>query len=48
MTILKMDEALNRYLNLNDQQQFRLYKINKAKNYFIGEIKERILMSKKA
>ena len=31
---------------LNDQQQFRLNKINEFKSYFIGEIKERELMSK--
>ena len=32
---------------LNDQQQFRLNKINEIKDYFIAEIKERELMSKK-
>ena len=32
---------------LNDQQQFRLNKISKARDYFIGEIKERELMSKR-
>ena len=32
--------------NLNNQQ-FRLNKINEIKNYFIAEIKERELMSKK-
>ena len=40
------------YLNLNaiplnDQQQFRLNKINKFKNYFVAEIKERELMRKR-
>ena len=30
-----------------DNQQFRLNKINEIKNYFIAEIKERELMSKK-
>ena len=40
------------YPNLNatspsDQQQFRLNKINKIKNYFVAEIKERELMSKR-
>ena len=37
------------YLNavpLNDQQQFRLNKINETKDYFVAEIKERKLMSK--
>ena len=39
------------YLNLNaiplnDQQQFRLNKINEVKEYFASEIKERELMSK--
>ena len=32
---------------LNDQQQFRLNKISEARDYFIGEIKERELMSKR-
>ena len=31
--------------NLNDQQQFRLNKINEVKDYFIVEIRERDLMS---
>ena len=40
------------YLNLNaiplnDQQQFRLNKINEVKEYFASEIKERELMSKR-
>ena len=38
-------EASNMYSN--DQQQFKLNKINEAKDYFIAEIKERELMSKK-
>ena len=33
--------------NLNDQQKFGLNKINKIKYYFIAEIKERELMSKR-
>ena len=32
---------------LNDQQQFRLNKINEIKDYFVAEIKERKLMSKR-
>ena len=40
-------EAPSKYPNLNDQQQFRLNKINEAKDYFIDEIKERELMSKR-
>ena len=32
---------------LNDQQQFRLNKINEIKDYFIAEIKERQLMNKR-
>ena len=40
-------EAPNLYLNLNDQQQFRLSKINEFKDYFVAEIKERELMSKR-
>ena len=39
-------EAPNIYPNLNDQQ-FRLNKINEVKNYFIAEIKETELMSKR-
>ena len=42
----------NIYPNLNvtplsDQQQFRLNKINEIKDYFVAELKERELMSKK-
>ena len=33
--------------NFNGQQQFRLNKINKIKDYFAADIKERELMSKK-
>ena len=33
----------NIYLNLNDQQQFRLNKINEIKDYFVAEIKEKEL-----
>ena len=36
------------YPNLNDQQQFRLNKINEIKDYFVAEIKDRKLMSKRA
>ena len=32
---------------LNDQQQFRLNKINEIKYYFVAEVKERELMSKR-
>ena len=32
--------------NISNNQQFRLNKINKIKDYFIAEIKERELMSK--
>ena len=31
----------------NDQQQFRLNKINEIKDYFVAEFKERELMSKR-
>ena len=34
-----MGEAPNIYLNLKDQQQFRLTKTNEVKDYFITEIK---------
>ena len=44
-------ETHNIYPNLgvplSDQQQFRLNKINEIKNYFVAEIKERELMSKR-
>ena len=29
------------YTNLNDEQQFRLNKVNEIKDYFVAEIKER-------
>ena len=35
------------YIQTNDQQQFRLNKINEIKDYFVAEIKERELMSKR-
>ena len=41
-----MAETHNIYPNLNDQQ-FRLNKINEAKDYFVAEIEERELMSKR-
>ena len=40
-----MVEASNVYSNLDNQQEFRLNKINKVKDYFIAEIRERELMS---
>ena len=40
-------EAPNIYSNLNDQQRFRLNKINEIKDYFVVEIKERQLMRKR-
>ena len=40
-------EIHNTYQNLNNQQQFRVNKINEIKNYFVAEIKERELMSKR-
>ena len=52
--ILKMDnfdKAPNIYPNLatniSNEQQFRLNKINEIKDYFVAEIKERELMSKR-
>ena len=45
------NETHNIYSNLDvslsDQQQFRLKKINEVKDYFVAEIKERQLMSKR-
>ena len=44
-------ETSNMYQNLSvpisDQQQFRLNKTNEIRDYFIAEIKERELMSKR-
>ena len=44
--ILKTSEASNVYGNLNNQT-FRSNEINTIKDYFIAEIKERELMSKR-
>ena len=41
-----LSAALLNAVLLNNQQQFRLNKINEIKDYFIAEIKERELMSK--
>ena len=35
------------YLNLNEQQQFRLNEINETKDYFIAESHKRKWMSKR-
>ena len=40
-------ELPNIYPNWNDQQQFRLNKISEVSYYFIAEITERELMSKR-
>ena len=40
-------ETPNININLNEQQQFRLNTINEIKDYFVTEIKERELMSKR-
>ena len=40
-------EPPNIYPNLNDQQLFRLNKIDEVKDYFVAEIKEIELMSKR-
>ena len=52
MTEWNSYETHNMYPNLNaiplnNQQQFRLNKINEIKDYFVAEIKERELMSKR-
>ena len=52
MTECSSHETHNIYPNLNavplnDQQQFRLNKNNEIKHYFVTEIKERELMSKR-
>ena len=41
-----MTECSNISPNLNDQQQFRLNKINEIEDYFVAEMKRRELMSK--
>ena len=41
-----MTECSNISPNLNDQQQFRLNKINEIEDCFVAEMKQRELMSK--
>ena len=49
--MFKMAETNNIYPNfspsLSNNQQFRLNRINKIRDYFVAEIKERKLMSKR-
>ena len=49
--MFKMTETNNIYPNLSptllNNQQFRLNRINEIRDYFIAEIKERELMSKR-
>ena len=47
MTKCNFYETHNIFPNLNYQRQFRLNKINEIKDYFLAEIKERELMSKR-
>ena len=47
MTKCYFYETHNIFPNLNYQQQFTLNKINEIKDYFLAEIKERELMSKR-
>ena len=47
MTECSSIEVPNICSNLNNQQQFRLNKISEVRDYFIAEIRERELMSKK-
>ena len=47
MAVCNSMEVHNKYPNFNDQQQFRLNKINKIKDYFVAEIKESELTSKR-
>ena len=44
--MFKMAKTNNIYSNLPDQQ-FRLNRINEIRDYFVAEIKERELMSKR-
>ena len=46
MTECDSYEAHNIYPNLDNQQQFRLNKINEIKDFYIAEIKQKELMSK--
>ena len=39
--------STNIYRNLNDQQQYKLNKLSEVRHYFIREIEERELMSKR-
>ena len=49
--MFKMTETNNIYPNLNstlsNNQQFRLNRINKVKDYLVAEIKEREFMSRR-
>ena len=47
MTESNSYETHDIYPNLNDQQQFRINKINEIKDYFVAEIQKRKLMSKR-
>ena len=47
MTECNSFETHNIYPNLNNQEQFRIKKINKIKDCFVAEIKERELMRKR-
>ena len=47
LNYFKMGESANMYPNLNHQQRCRFNEINKIKDYFIAEIRERELMSKR-
>ena len=40
-------ETHNTNTNLNDQQKLRFNKVDEAEDYFVAEIKERELMSKR-
>ena len=39
-----MNNSTNFYTNFNNQQQFRLNKINEIMDYFIAEIRERDIL----
>ena len=47
MTECNSYETHNIYPNLNDQRRFTLNKIKEIKGYFLAEIKERELMTKR-
>ena len=44
---MKLNKCTNVGVSLSDQQQFKLNKINEINDYFVAEVRERELMSKR-